>query len=88
MNEFTITTEIDRPADEVLPSSRTLIVSPTGLNLSEVRRTGDGPPEVGTTYVFVGKQSGRSYEAPSVVTDYVPNQKLASKTSAAPSISR
>jgi hypothetical protein len=46
--------------------------------------TSNGPLGVGSTMVYVGRFLGRSYESPSVYTEFVANQRFASKTTSGP----
>ncbi len=44
--------------------------------LAEVRKTSEGPPGVGTTFLTVPRFLGRLIEAPEEVTGYEPNRRL------------
>ena len=51
----------------------------------EVRRTGEGPIEVGTTRVLMLENSlGRSFESCSEYFEYVPNERSATRTVSGP----
>jgi uncharacterized protein YndB with AHSA1/START domain len=85
MNEFEIVTVIDQPVDKVFA----FLVDPSKIadwtpGVTEARQTSDGPLRVGTSVQFTGKFLGRGFESLSECTEYVPNQKFASKTTSGP----
>lgn len=85
MNEFEIATVINRPVEPVFAMVEDFDrYLDWNVHLSQARKTSEGPLGVGSTAVVVGKLLGRGYEAPTVFTEYVPNQKLASKTTSGP----
>jgi uncharacterized protein YndB with AHSA1/START domain len=85
MNEFEIVVVIDRPAEDVFAAlvdvDRAADWNP---GVTEVRRTSDGPVEVGTTIVYVGRFLGRNFESPSKCTEYVAGKKFTSKSASGP----
>jgi len=85
MNEFEIVTVINRPVEEVFAALQDLEKAPQwNPGLTEVRQTGDGPLDVGSTMVYVGRFLGRSYESPSECTECLANQRFASRTTSGP----
>jgi len=85
MNEFEITTVINRPVEEVFAALIDFDKTPRwNPGVAEVRQTSDGPIGVGTTTVWIGHFLGRRYESPSEFTEYVPNQKIVDKTTSGP----
>lgn len=78
-------TEINRPTEDVFALLESFERFPEwNTTVTRSRRTSDGPLGVGSTAVVVGKFLGLSYEMHSVFTEYVPNQKIASKTVSGP----
>jgi uncharacterized protein YndB with AHSA1/START domain len=85
MNEFEIEVVIDRPVKDVFAALVDVDRAPDwNPGVSEVRRTSDGPIEVGSTIVYVGKFLGRDFESPSKCTEYVVDQKFSSKSASGP----
>ncbi len=85
MNEFDIVTVIDRPADQVfaflVDVDRAADWNP---QVTEARKTSDGPLGVGTTLLYVGKFLGRRFESVSECTVYTPNERFSTKTISGP----
>jgi carbon monoxide dehydrogenase subunit G len=85
MNEFEIVITIDRPVDAVFAFLQDFNRIPEwNPGVIEARRTSDGPFGVGSTVVYLGKFLGRSFESPSTCTEFVPHERLASKSSGGP----
>jgi uncharacterized protein YndB with AHSA1/START domain len=85
MNEFEIVVVIDRPVADVFAALVDVERTPDwNPGVTEVRRSGDGPVEVGSTTVYVGKFLGRNFESPSTCTDYVAGEKFSSKSASGP----
>ena len=85
MNEFEIVTVINRPVEEVFTALQDLDKAPRwNPGLTEVRQTSNGPLGVSSTMVYVGRFLGRSYESPSVCTEYIANQRFVSRTTSGP----
>jgi ribosome-associated toxin RatA of RatAB toxin-antitoxin module len=85
MNEAEIVNVINRPVEDVFALLEDIDRYPDwNSNLTQVRKTSEGPLGVGSTMVFVGKLLGRSFESDVVCTEYVANETLATKTSAGP----
>jgi uncharacterized protein YndB with AHSA1/START domain len=85
MNEFEIVVVIDRPAKDVFAAlvdvDRAVDWNP---GVTEVRRTSEGPIEVGSTVVYVGRFLGHNFESPSKCTEYVAGERFASKSASGP----
>jgi uncharacterized protein YndB with AHSA1/START domain len=85
MNQFEITTEINRPVEDVFAAFEDVDkYSDWNDNLTQARKTSDGPLGVGSTAIFSGKLLGPGYDSPAVFTEYVRNEKLASKSTSGP----
>jgi uncharacterized protein YndB with AHSA1/START domain len=85
MDQFEITTAINRPVEDVFAVFEEIDKYPDwNDSLTKTRKTSAGPLGVGTTVGFSGKLLGRAYESPAVFTEYVPNAKLASKSTSGP----
>jgi uncharacterized protein YndB with AHSA1/START domain len=85
MNEFEIVVVIGRPASDVFAALVDVDRAPDwNPGVTEVRRTSDGPIEVGSTVVYVGKFLGRNFESPSECTDYVAGKTFTSKSASGP----
>lgn len=85
VNEAEIAIEIDRPVEEVFAAATDIDRFPDwSVSLSEVRKTSEGALGVDSTLLFMGKQLGRRYEAPVVVTEYVINERFTTKTTGGP----
>lgn len=85
MNEFDIVTVIDRPADQVFAFLVDIDkVADWNPQITEVRKTSEGPVGVGTTLLFVGKFLGRHFESVSEWTEYAPNKRFSTKTISGP----
>jgi uncharacterized protein YndB with AHSA1/START domain len=85
MNEFEIVVVIDRPVKDVFAALVNVDRAPDwNPGVTEVRRTSDGPLEVGSTVVYVGRFLGRNFESPSKCTEYVAGEKFASKSASGP----
>ena len=85
MNEFEITVVIERPVEDVFAVLTDMSKTPAWTpGLTEVRRDGDGPLQVGEALTFVGSFLGRSYESAAAVTELVADQRFASKTTSGP----
>ena len=85
MNEFEVVTVIGRPVEEVFAVIRDVTRAPVWTpGLSEVRRTSDGPLEVGATLVYVGTFLGRRYESPVACTGFAEGKQLATATTGGP----
>jgi ribosome-associated toxin RatA of RatAB toxin-antitoxin module len=85
MNEFEVVTVINRPVEEVFTVVRDVIKTPMWTpGLLEVRRTSEGPLEVGATMVYVGTFLGRRYESPVTCTALASNKQLATTTTGGP----
>ena len=85
MNEFEITVVIERPVEDVFAVLTDMSKTPAWTpGLSEVRRDGDGPLQVGEALTFVGSFLGRSYESAAAVTELVADERFASKTTSGP----
>jgi uncharacterized protein YndB with AHSA1/START domain len=85
MNEFDIVTVIDRPPDQVfaflVDTDKATDWNP---QVTDARKTSDGPLGVGTTLLYVGKFLGRRFESVSECTDYTPNERFSTKTTSGP----
>jgi uncharacterized protein YndB with AHSA1/START domain len=85
MNEFDIVTVIDRPVDRVfaflVDTDKAADWNP---QVTEARKTSDGPLGVGTTLLYVGRFLGRRFESVSECTDYVANERFSTKTTSGP----
>ncbi len=85
MNEFEITVVIERPVEDVYAVLTDMTKTPAWTpGLTEVRRDGDGPLQVGEGLVFVGSFLGRSYESAATVTELVAGERFATKTTSGP----
>ncbi|HUY09135.1 MAG TPA: SRPBCC family protein [Candidatus Dormibacteraeota bacterium] len=81
MNEFEIATVIDRPPDKVFAFLVNWDRYPDWSgSLSAARKTSEGPLGAGSTANLVGKMLGRGFETSVVVTEYVANERFATKT--------
>jgi uncharacterized protein YndB with AHSA1/START domain len=85
MNEFEIVVAIDRPVTDVFAALVDVDRAPDwNPGVTEVRRTSDGPIEVGSTIVYVGRFLGRNFESPSKCTDYVAGKTFISRSASGP----
>ncbi len=85
MNEFETVTHIERPLADVFAILLDFDKMPQwSPGLTGVRVTSDGPLDVGSTMVYIGKFLGRDYESPSECTEYVINKKFTTKTTSGP----
>src|ERR1700680_617616 len=85
MNEFDVVTVIDRPIEKVFAFLGDFGKQPDwNPGLTEARKAGDGPVQVGTTVLYVGKFLGRSFESLSECTEYVANERFTSKSISGP----
>ena len=85
MNEFDIATVINRPVDEVFAFLVDTDKAPDwNPQVTEARKTSDGPLGVGTTFLYVGRFLGRRFESVSECTEYAPNDKFSTKTISGP----
>jgi len=85
MNEFEIVVVIERPAKDVFAALVDVDRAPDwNPGVTEVRRTGDGPIEVGSIIVYVGRFLGRNFESHSQCTEYVVGEKFTSKSASGP----
>jgi carbon monoxide dehydrogenase subunit G len=85
MNEFDLSITIGRPIDEVWAFFQDWArYSEWNPGVTEVRQTSPGQMDVGGTFVFVGKFLGRTFESNAVCTAYVPNERLATRTTSGP----
>jgi hypothetical protein len=85
MNEFEIVAVIDRPVEDVFAGLANVDRAPDwNPGVTEVRRSSVSPLEVGSTMVYVGKFLGRNFESPSKCTEYIPNERLTTKTVSGP----
>lgn len=85
MNEFDIVTVINRPMDQVFAFLVDTDKAPDwNPQVTEARKTSDGPLGVGTTLRYVGKFLGRRFESVSECTEYIPNEKFSTKTTSGP----
>jgi carbon monoxide dehydrogenase subunit G len=85
MNEFEITIVIERPVEDVFAVLTDVSKTPAWTpGLTQVRRDGDGPLQVGQALTFVGTFLGLSYESAAAVTEFVANERFASKTTSGP----
>jgi uncharacterized protein YndB with AHSA1/START domain len=85
MNEFEIEVVIDRPVEDVFAALVDVERSPDwNPGVTEVRRTSDGPVEVGSTIVYVGRFLGRNFESPSTCTEYVAGKTFTSRSASGP----
>jgi hypothetical protein len=85
MNEFDIVTVVNRPQDEVFAFLVNTDRAPDwNPQVTEARKTSDGPLGVGSTLRYVGKFLGRRFESISECTDFVPNEKFSTKTTSGP----
>jgi uncharacterized protein YndB with AHSA1/START domain len=85
MNEFDIVTVINRPADKVFDYLVDFEkASHWTPGLTEARMTSDGPLGVGSTILYAGKFLGRGFGSVAECTDFVANEKFATKTTSGP----
>jgi carbon monoxide dehydrogenase subunit G len=85
MNEFEVMTVISRPVGDVFAALRDVTKAPLWTpGLVEVRRTTEGPLEVGATMVWVGTFLGRRYESPVTCTALIENKQLTTSTTGGP----
>ena len=85
MDEFDVATVIRRPVEEVFAVIRDVVKTPVWTpGLLEVRRTSEGPMEVGATMIYVGTFLGRRYESPVACTGFADNERLATATTGWP----
>jgi len=85
MNEFEITIVIERPVEDVFAVLTDVSKTPAWTpGLAEARWGDDGPHQVGQALTFVGTFLGRSYESAAAVTEFVANERFASKTTSGP----
>ncbi len=85
MNEFEITIVIERPVEDVFAVLTDVSKTPAWTpGLTGVRRDGDGPLQVGQALTFAGSFLGRGYESAAAVTEFVANERFASKTTSGP----
>jgi carbon monoxide dehydrogenase subunit G len=85
MNEFQLTTTVERPVEAVWAFLQDFSgYSEWNPGVSEARQTSAGPMDVGGTLMFVGKLLGRSYESHAECTAHTPNEQFATKTTSAP----
>ena len=85
MNEFEITIVIERPVDDVFAVITDVSKTPAWTpGLTEVRRGGDGPLQVGEALTFVGSFLGRNYESVAACTELVAGERYGTKTSSGP----
>jgi carbon monoxide dehydrogenase subunit G len=85
MNEFEVTTIINRPVEDVFAVLRDVTKAPMWTpGLLEVQRTSEGSLEVGDAMVWVGTFLGRRYESPVTCTALAENKQLGTKTTGGP----
>ena len=85
MNEFEITTVINRPPADVFAALLNFEKAPDwNPGLTEVKQLDDGPFKVGSPVRYVGKFLGRSYESTSECVEYEESLKYSSKTTSGP----
>jgi uncharacterized protein YndB with AHSA1/START domain len=85
MNEYEIVATINRSPEKVFTALNDFPRMPDwNPGVIEVRYMEDGPLEVGSTVVFVGRFLGRSFESSAQYTEYVPNEKFTTKTTSGP----
>lgn len=85
MNEFEVTTVINRPVEAVFAAVRDVAKTPLWTpGLLEVRGVGEGPLQAGDTMVYVGTFLGRRYESPVTCTTLTENKQLATTTTGGP----
>jgi len=85
MNEFTITTVIRRPADEVFAVITDVDRTPLWMpGLSEAHITSDGPLETGSALIYQGTFLGRGYESHAVCTGLTENKHFATEMTNGP----
>ncbi len=85
MNEFEVTTVINRPVEVVFAVLRDVTKAPMWTpGLLEVQRTSEDPLEVGDAMVWVGTFLGRRYESPVTCTAMAENKQLATRTTGGP----
>ena len=85
MNEFEVTTVIDRPVEDVFAAVLDIAKYPLWTpGLLEAQRTGEDPLEVGGTMVYVGTFLGRRYESPVTCTTLIENKQLTTTTTGGP----
>jgi ribosome-associated toxin RatA of RatAB toxin-antitoxin module len=78
-------TVIGCPVEEVFAVVRDVTKTPRWTpGLLEVRRTSEGPLEVGATMIYVGTFLGRRYESPAACTGFAENKQLATATTGGP----
>ncbi len=76
---------INRPIEEVFTYVSDLTHSAEWQNgLVEVRMVSEGPVGVGTRYAFVRSFMGKKMEASNEIEEFVPNSKIAFKTTSGP----
>ena len=85
MNEFTITTVIGRPVDEVFAVITDVERTPLWMpGLSEARITSNGPIQTGSALIYRGTFLGRGYESDAVCTGLTENKHFATKMTRGP----
>jgi uncharacterized protein YndB with AHSA1/START domain len=85
MNEFEVTTVINRPVEDVFTAVRDVAKSPLWTpGLLEVQRTSEDPLEVGDTMVYLGTFLGRRFESPVTCTTLIENKQLTTTTTGGP----
>ncbi|MDQ6711886.1 MAG: SRPBCC family protein [Candidatus Dormibacteraeota bacterium] len=85
MNEFDMVTVINRPANKVFAYLVDFEkASLWNRNLREARKTSEGPLGVGSTILFVGKFLGRPIGSVAECTDFVANERFATKPISGP----
>lgn len=85
MDEFEIVTIVNRPVEDVFAAIVNFEKMPVwSTGLSEVRQTSPAPLGVGSTVVYVGRFLGRSFESASEYTEYLPNERIVTKTTSGP----
>ena len=81
MNEFDIVTVINRPADKVFAYLVDFEKAPLWTpGLTQARKTSDGPVGVGSTILYAGKFLGRRIGSVAECTDFVANERFATKS--------
>jgi uncharacterized protein YndB with AHSA1/START domain len=85
VQEFELTTKIDRPPAQVFAALQNLEKLPLwNDSVTEVRRTSDGPLGQGSTVVYVGRFLGLGYERPSEYTEFTPDRSFTTRTRSGP----
>jgi len=85
MNEFEIVTVINRPPHKVFAYLVDIEKAPLWTtSLTQARKTSDGPLGVGSTILYAGKFLGRSFGTVAECTDFVANERFATKTTSGP----